>query len=183
MGAAAGVIGIGLSIVGGVVNAIGKVREGQAQAAFARYQAQVARNNKIIADQNADWSMRAGRHEATIQGLRTREIAGQTKADIAASGIDVNSGSAVDVVNATRRAGMMDEATILSNASKEAYGWTTQGANFEAQAGLLELEATEAERSGKFNAFSSLLGSATNIASNWNTWRGDAPRREARSVV
>lgn len=183
MGAAAGaVIGIGLGIVGGIVSGLGRLREGQAQAAFARYQAQVARNNKTIAEHNAVWTMQAGRHEATMQGLRTRDAVGQTTAEIAGRGIDVNTGSAFDVRNAVRRAGMMDEATILSNTSKEAYGWDIQGQNFESQAKLLELEADEAERSGKFNMLSSLLGSATNIATTWSNWKSDRTRPQG-SVV
>lgn len=167
MGAAAGILGSVFSIVGGVVGAWGAMEKGKAQAAALRYQAQVAENNKTIAEQNSKWSMAAGHFQSAAIGTKTRDAFGQTKAAQAAGGVDVNSGSALDVQTAVARTGQLDALTAEGNAAKEAYGWSAQAGNFGAQAGLLRNEADDSERLGVIDAFGSLLGGAGGAIGNW----------------
>lgn len=154
-----------LSLVSGVVGAIGAVQSARAQAESDRYQAQVADNNKKIAQQSATWAEQAGVAAEVAKGQQTRAAVGEAKAAFAANGVDAESGSAMEVIGAASSLGLVDSMTIRSNASREAYGYRTQGANFGSQATLLRMSADNALKAGALNAFSSLLGGATSFAS------------------
>src|SRR5215467_5497111 len=100
LGLAAGTtaaLSAGLGAAGAGIGAIGQIQQGQAQAAQARYEAQVAANNQAIASYNAARTTAAGEGQAYIQGLRAREALGAATAGMAAEGLDVNTGSARDV--------------------------------------------------------------------------------------
>jgi hypothetical protein len=158
---AAGVIGAGVS-------AYGTMEAGQAQAAAANYQAQVQRNNAIIAEQNAQYAEKAGQVQAGTQSLKSAAAGGKIKAAQAASGVDVNTGSAVDVQEAQREGGKLDTETVLSNAELQAYGYRSQGANFQAEAGLEQMEAEQAPIGADLAAGGQLLSGASGLGFKWS---------------
>lgn len=142
-----------LGVVGAGVQAMGSIQEGN-------YRAQVAENNAKIAGYNAQLATESGEIEASNQGLKTRAQIGEQKAAQGASGVDVNSGSAVDVRVASDILGMTDALTIKSNAAKQAYGFLTQ------QTSLLA-EAQQDRTAGKIGAFSSLISGAASVTGEW----------------
>src|SRR5258707_13693686 len=85
------------TIAGTAVSTVGAVSAGRAQAAESRYQAQVAANNAIIANQNANYATAAGEARATDEAMRARAVASATRAALAASADAINSGSAAYV--------------------------------------------------------------------------------------
>src|SRR6201999_2427854 len=101
--------------------AFGTYEQGQATAQADAYQAQVAANNAAIAKQQSKLDIQSGEITAQEQGLKTRAAVGQEKAAQGASGIDVNTGSAVDVRAGTAEMGMVDSLADRSNAAKKAY--------------------------------------------------------------
>lgn len=142
-----------------------------AQAAEQNYQAQITINNQTTATQNADVTMAAGEQQADNEGLKSRANAGAIKAGQAASGVDVNSGSAVDVQTSAREVGQLDALTVRSNAAREAYGYQVAASNYGAQAqadtyaGENDVIAgTEAHEAGDIAATSSILGSVSKAA-------------------
>ena len=68
--------------------------------------------------------------------MKSAAASGRLKAGQAANGVDVNSGSAVAVQSGQRKAGLLDTATVANNAELQAYGYRSQAAGFNAQAGL-----------------------------------------------
>lgn len=110
--AVAGLAGGGLGAVGGMNSA-----EAAKQDAF--YQAAVAANNAKIAQQNAEMEIKTGQSQMAQQGLQTRSVIGTTKAAQAASGVDVNTGSSVGVRAGESEIGMLNQATIGSNAARK----------------------------------------------------------------
>ena len=124
MGIPAVMLGVGLA--GAAVSAVGSMEAGSAAKASADYQSQVARNNALIANQNATWTAQAGESKVAAQGMKTAAVVGQAKAAQGASNIDVNSGSAAAVRAGTQSLGMLDAMTIRSNAARQAYGYTVQ---------------------------------------------------------
>lgn len=155
-------IGAGLAAVSAIVAVAGALEQGQAQANMADYQGQVARNNSTIANQNAQFALQSGNVQAADEGLKNRGIAGKIKANEAAGGVDVNSGSAVKVQSSQREVGLQDVQTIQSNALLRAYGYRSQATNFQAEAGLDQTEASSALEGSYFKAAGGLLGSAGN---------------------
>jgi hypothetical protein len=147
-----------LGLLGGIISAVGAIQAGQSQKAEADYQAAVARNNKVIADQNAVYEVQAGQVEEQASRMKYGEVLGEEKAQQGASGIQTESGSAPKVRQTTQLMSELDAATIADNAAYRAYGLRTQGTNFESQARLYEFQGKQAETASFFNAAGSIIG-------------------------
>lgn len=157
---AAGVAGAGASAGGSILG-------GEATGKAAGYSAQVARNNAIIADQNAVYAEQAGAAKATTQGLKNAQTAGKIKAGQAAGGVDVNTGSAKAVQVGAREVGKLDTETVLNNSELQAYGYRSQATSDIAQSQLDEFTAKEAPIGADIGAAGSLLSSASSLGFKW----------------
>ena len=154
-------------IAGSGISALGSLSSGQANAAAANYQSQVALNNQIVANQNAQYAIKAGEQRATNEGLKGRAEEQHLKAEIAANGIDVNSGSAVDVEESAAKKSQLDTETTRQSAALEAYGYRVNAADQGAQAQLLRAQAGFDTTAGFMGAGGSLLSGASNIGRKW----------------
>jgi hypothetical protein len=100
-----------------------------AQKKQADYQAQVDANNaKIAAWQRSD-TLQRGEQEAQNQLRQQAQLIGTQRAALAANGVDVTEGSALDILATTRFLGAQDVAAIQSNAAREAWGYSNQQAD------------------------------------------------------
>ena len=115
-----GEVGAGLS---GAVGALGAIEGASATQKTAQYQAQVAANNEQIAKNDASLTEAAGQQSVEQEGQKTKATVGAIEAGQAASNIDVNSGSAVDVRSSASELGQLNQLTTLGNAEKQAYGY------------------------------------------------------------
>lgn len=167
MTAAVGAIGIGTSLAGGILGAVGAKKSAAAQQQMYDYQAGVAKVNAQIDRQNAEYSINYGEQQATQFGLKERQQEGQIKVAQAASNLDVNSGSAVDVQTSQRKLGQMDMTQIRSNAAKTAYDFNVKATMDENQATLDTMAGENARSAGNINAMSSILGSIGSVSSKW----------------
>jgi hypothetical protein len=161
-----------IGIIGGVVSAIGAMKQGQAQADAANYQAQVARNNEIISLQQANLARQDGATKAQQQDLKAAQTLGTQKAVLGASGVDIESGSAREVVASQNELARLDALTVQSNAERKAWGFDVEASNQKAQAGLYRMQAKNAKEAGMLNAFSSLLGGFGKVAGKWGSDSG-----------
>lgn len=159
-----------VGVAGTAVSAFGQYEAGQANAAAAAYQAQVAANNANIARQNASFESAAGEAASVNKGLQTRATVGKEKAYGGASGIDVNSGSAPKVRAGTEEMGLLDQLTIRSNAAKQAWAQNVQATSDEAQSQLLQFEGKQAATAGDIGAAGSLLSGASTVGGNYLKW-------------
>jgi len=183
------------SVIGGMQQAKAQKAQGKAEQQAAEYQARVAENNRIIAQRNIEASERAaqaaersgkeaeaiGRQQAQLQRDQASKLIGRQRAVLAANGVDVNEGSAVDIQAETRGFGELDALTTLANAGRErvayqeqAGNYRTQGENFgtEAQNFAIEAEAQRARglyarKAGNAAAQSTLISTAGSVASKW----------------
>lgn len=153
----------GLGIIGAGVQALGAIGSGNAQAAQANYAAQVAANNQIIAQQNAAAATQAGEAQAQNQALRERSKEGAIRAAIGAAGIDVNTGSAVDVRSSQAELGQENVETVRHDAALHAYGYRTQATNFGAESELDRMQAGYDVSAGWLKGIGSLLGAAPSL--------------------
>lgn len=152
---------LALGVVGAATAAYGEVSAGQ-------YQAQVARNNAKIAQQNEATATTAGYTQARDNSLKVASEVGQIQADQAANNVDVNSGSAVSVRQGAQRAGEIDTATIENNALLKAYGYRQQASSQEAQ-------SQEDLAAGTDAAASSLLSNASAVSFKWSGMNATTP--------
>lgn len=158
---------LGLSVVGAGISAFGANKTAQANSDAAIYQSQVAANNKKIADQNAAYAITSGRSQAFANDLKTDQTLGTQKAVQAANGLDVNSGTNVNVRQSTEEMGRLDTLTIMNNAMKQAGGFLAQGANFQAESDLDKMKAKTSETTGDIGVATSLLGGASSFGDKW----------------
>lgn len=188
MGYAAPIAGV-MGLVGAGVSSYGAYEQGQARAASdiaaantAAYQAQVARNNAVIAGQNVTWTEASGESKTAAVGMRTRAAVGTEKAVQGASGIDVNTGSAPNVRAARAQLGALDALTIRSNAAREAYGFEVKEASETAEAGLKQYEsaydttaAATDKQAGDIAALGTLLTGASSVGGKFAGWQQGSP--------
>ena len=156
-------------IAGAGISGIGAVEAGQATANAASYSAEVARNNATIANQNADYSIAAGQRKTADTSMKNAANIGRIKGAQAASGIDVNSGSAEDVQVGNRETGQLDSETVLNNSELQAYGYRSAATGFTAEAGLDTLKAEQAPIGADIGAGGSLLSNASSLGFKWST--------------
>ena len=171
-------------IAGAGISAVGALTAGAANASQANYQAQVAANNATTANQNADYAIKAGEQRAANESLKGRAEGQHLKAEIAANGTDVNSGSAVEVRAGQTEKAQLDTETTRQDAALTAYGYRTQSTNFAAESTLQKAAAGFDTTAGIFSAGGSLLSGASNIGMKWSGLGGGAtgdwsPRSDA----
>lgn len=113
---------------------------------------------------NAQAVRAAGQYEeSAAKAGTTRTVAEQTVAQ-AANGIDVGSGSALAVRDATEAIGAMDAAMIHYNAQREAFG-------LDVEANLLKRAGTSALVRGGVGAAGSFLSGASALSDKWAAYR------------
>lgn len=157
------------ALVGGtLLKAYGQTKQAGANAATDTYKAQVAENNAAIATQQAQWAGEEGDQSASAAALKTRATEGGIEANQAASGIDVNTGSAVQVQDSARILGKLDALTIRSNAARQAYGYQVEATNQTAQSQLDKFAAKNDIEAGEIGAGSTILGGAATGANYYN---------------
>ena len=175
-----GVVGMGASALGGVVNAFGNWFGGQTKGAMYDYQAGIAQMNAAVDRQNAQYALYSGEVKAQQAGMKARFQIGQARADQGASGLDVSSGSAAAVRDGMFKIAQQDTSIIRSNAAKIAYGYQVDAASKEAEATLDKYAASTSRTAGLIGAAGSLLGAAGSTASKWQAgktaglWGGDS---------
>lgn len=155
------------TIVDGGLQAFGAILQGHSAAESDKYNSQLNSVNSNIAKQNAAIAGQAGAEQATLSSERSRATLGSVKANQAASGIDVNSGSASDTQASVSEIGELDALTVRSNATKEAYGYKAQSENFEAQSNLDKYQEGADLTGSYINAAGTFLGTLDNAASNF----------------
>ena len=167
---AVAIASVAASAVGAGVTAYSAEAAGAAQSKAADYQAQVALNNQKTANDNAALATAAGAAQEQQNAMKTRAEVGAQMAAEASSGLDVNSGSAVNVRASTSALGELSGLNIVNNAARQAYAYQTQSSNFGAQAQLDTMEASSATAAGNIGAAGSIIqgiGSSGSLYSNF----------------
>ncbi len=153
-------MGMALGIVSIVGSVLGAAMQGYSSYQSNMYNAQVARNNQIVADRNAATALEVGQSQEEAKRLQTGEMIGSLKASEAASGVNPNTGSALDVRSSAAQTGEMDALTIRYNANVQNQNLKYQGAMFGAQAQLDESMAG-------WGVANSILGGASSVSNKW----------------
>jgi hypothetical protein len=171
------VVSLATTAISAGVGAMGSIQQGQATAAASNYQAQVAKNNAITAEQNAAYATQAGTAKAQSQDFQTAAVVGAEQAGQGASGIDLTTGSPRAVREGTHQMGRLGTLNIVQDANLTAYGYRTQGTSFTAQSQLDTSQAGFASQAGFLGAGTSLLGGASSFADKWSSYqlRGALP--------
>jgi hypothetical protein len=161
---------LALGVLGAGSQAAGAKEQAQAQQNEANYQAQVAANNTIIANQNAEQATAAGSVQAQNIGLETAATGGAIKAAQGANNVDVNTGSNVLVQKGQRKIGALSQLQTRANAALQAYGYKVQAQQATEQGQLYQAEAQYAPIAGDIGATGSLLSGVSSAGSRFAAW-------------
>lgn len=153
------------SAVGAGSSAIGAYYSAASQKSQLRFQAQMAELNAAQAEKAAQQTLRAGQFEEQATRMRTAQLKSTQRASMAANGIDLGSGSALQVLTSTDYMGEVDANTVAANAVRAAWGQRLDAVNMQNDA--LMARATASGINPGMAATSSLLGSAGQLAGQW----------------
>lgn len=121
----------------------------------ASYSSSMLGVNASLARKQAEDAVSRGESSAMRAKVAARSMVGSQRAALAAQGIDIGSGSALDVQTNTAALAEIDIMTIRNNAAREAWGFNVQAADYGAKASLTKM-------AGKNKARTTLLtGGAT----------------------
>lgn len=149
-----------MAVATAVISAAGTVASAQASSAQAAYQAQVARNNQIIAQRNAADALKRGDIEEDKVRQRTASIMGQQRGRLAGQGSVLDEGSSLDIQMDTAGLGELDALTTRGNFQREAYAHEVQAMNHAAQASLYDTKVKSSMLDTYLKAGGSILGAA-----------------------
>lgn len=162
---------LAMAAVGTGMSMYGQSQQAAAQENAAKYQAAVAANNAKIAQRNAQASIEQGQAQEAAQRQKTTNLVGAQRAAFAANGIDVGSGSALDVQSSAAQMGELDALTIRYNAENRAQGFASQAGGYSAQSGLYGMQGASAGAAGGIGMTTSLLGGAASMTDKWATFQ------------
>lgn len=152
---------------GALFQAVGAIAGGAAANNAAKYNAQVASNNAAMAQRQAEDAKERGRIEEQRFRLQAAQLRGQQAASLAANGVDISSGSPLQVLADSAGMAELDAASVRDQAAREAYGYQVESANYLNESTLERARGKSAKRASYFEAGSSLLTGAGRVAANW----------------
>lgn len=153
------------------IGAVGAIQQGQAGAAQAQYQSQVARNNQIVADQNARYQATAAATKAQAEDMKQRAVLGSIEASQGASGIAFDSPTMEQIRESQRQVGRLTSRTVFEEGMQDARQSSQAGRGFEAEGQLARMRGASASAAGTMGAFSSLLSGATSFSDKWSKFK------------
>lgn len=165
---------IGMSAYGAHSEAKAQKEELKYQESVQRNNAQVAENNRILAEQGAEDTRRRGEVEASNHMREVARQKGAQKSAMAANGLQLNEGSALSLLEDTDFMGKYDAGTIRSNAARDAWGQDINAMNHKATANDLTTSANFSKMKGKqINpGMKALTAAGGSVASNWGSISG-----------
>lgn len=167
-GISALVVSVVAAVASTAMSVTSAVQQGKAAEKQANYQAAVNRNNAQIAQNNANMERQQGIEDARLQRMKTLQKIGTQQAGMAANGLDITQGTALDVIEDTAAIGELDAMTAQFNQERKAQAYESQAGNFLNQANLDVFAGKNAYQAGMMNAvgagFSGLSSAAGSVA-------------------
>lgn len=160
------VAGQGLSLFGSALEAGGLRAQASAAKTRGDYQAAILRQNAGVYREIAGDTIKRGQIQQQRQQTATSQFVGRQRVALAANGILVDEGSAVDLVRDTVRTGKTAENDIRFNAERAAYQNEIDAINAEADATLSQFTSQQQASALKLASLTTLLGGAGRTAAS-----------------
>lgn len=165
-------IAIAASVLGTATSVYGQIQQANAQSAQYSYQRQVNEQNARTAQWKADDARVRGQEAEVAQRRKAGLLMEDQKTALAGQGFDMGDETGSMVLADTAMLSELDAQTIRKNASREAWGYEVEAANFKNQANLSGMASSNASTSGWINAGSSLFSGASSVADKWSKYKG-----------
>lgn len=158
-------VAVSSQVVGGVQSAVSSYYGAKAQARQLAFEADMADINARMAESAAERTLAAGRREVQRSKMQTAGLKSRQRVAMAANGVALDEGSAVNVLTTTDYIGEVDANTIEANAIAQAWGHKIDAVNTRSQA--RSARSAAASISPGQAALSSIIGSAGSVAASW----------------
>lgn len=122
--------------------------------------------NARLADLAAEDAVGRGEQEASAISRAASELRGEQRAQYAAQGVELGSGSAALVQQETQFFSELDMITARSNAYQEAFGYKVQAADFRHRGRMAEFEGANEAFLSEDKARATLLTGGINFGSS-----------------
>lgn len=159
-----------MSVVGQVGQQNAQAQAASANAAQARYEAQVAAQNQaLMSRQAADATQRGRVAEEDRRRLTTQQV-GQQQARLAAQGTDLE-GSPTDILSDAAAAGEVEALNVRLQAARQAYEYQIAGVGY-GNSGIRESNRAlnSTYQPNYLGAGASLLSEASALAEKWQNF-------------
>lgn len=153
-----------ITAIAAALSAYSSHQQGQAAKKRADYQEEVMEQNQLLAAQQAKNTRTQAEKDKQDLRLQLARMKSEGRANYAASGLSLGSGSHQDWEGDLSERAQFDLDSIDYNADIDAWGFKVQGTDYSNQGRLKTLEGSNAERSGNLGAASSLLSGASSVA-------------------
>lgn len=144
MGTATGLLVANLAAGGAELGS--SVVQANAMRAQGKYQKQQLDANARLEDLRAQDAIQRGDYASQQHLSQTRGLIGAQRAAFAAQGVEVDSGSALDIQEDTAALGAVDALMLRNNAWREAWGHRVQATDLRGQGYMARLAANNAAR-------------------------------------
>jgi len=162
-----GITGAIIGTAGALMSGINSYQSSQASASAAEYQSDIYRQNASIAQNNAVTERQSGIDEARKIKLQTLSNISSQQVAMAANGVDIGEGSALELTDSTKYYGEMDALTTYSNANSRASAYEAESSNYLAQAGMSSSVANNYRNSSLLSGMGSTLSGLGMVGSSW----------------
>lgn len=110
----------GLTAVSGIIGSVAQIKNGLAEKRAAQARSNIMQRDAENRKQVANVLRQQGREQAQQIQIETAQLIGQQRAALAANGIVLDEGTAMDLVVETAGLGAVDAITAIANAEREA---------------------------------------------------------------
>jgi hypothetical protein len=142
--------------VGAASSIAGGWAQSESYKAQGEYQGRMAELNARALEFEAAEAVRKGDSDANVVRRRANQILGKQRAGLAASGVDINTGTAAVVQQETEFMSEIDQMTVKNNAWREAFGLKSQASSVRQKGEMDRMLAEQSARtslvSGGLNA-------------------------------
>jgi len=119
-----------------VSSLFGAKGQADASSAYGENQADIYDTNARLKDLLAEDAIIRGDRQAVKAKQSAKRLIGSQRAALAAQGIDIESGSALDIQEETASLGAEDALNIRNNAWRESWGYKVQANNYRSAASI-----------------------------------------------
>lgn len=168
-------ISIAATAMSTAVGVYSSIQQGKTAQKQANYQAEVARQNQALSEQQASAERMAGYEEAQATRRRAATLIGSQRAAAGASGAVVDFGSNLDLQADTAAQAEMDAINAYNKGIDSAYNSQIQAWNYGQQAAGYQAQGKAAKQAGYLNAAQTALGGIADMGSTWAGFKASQP--------
>lgn len=166
-----GTASLALQAAGLAASTVGSYYSARFQKNQLGFDAAMSDVNARIAELGAQSVLDQGQRQIGALTMQAGQLKSRQRAALAANGVDLGEGNAAEIQASTAIMSEMDKNTLEANAVRTAWGYRTQGANYQNQA---IMDRSGAGAIGPFGAgVSSLLTGSGQVASSWYALKKD----------